>query len=238
MGYDFEIQFRPGKTNNVADSLSRHPDFASISVNALILQQGLDWTQLYAEIRSDPVLCQLRKNIEAAGGTLSHYTLAHDLILYKSRTVLPRLSPHIPKLLYMYHDSPLGGHNGEYKTYFCIWRKSGFGRACGSRFLNMFVNVLLANDRKLRTNSLRGCYNLFHFQIMSGMRSLWILWRPCRNPMVLTLCSLWLIASQSMLILFLWSTLLRLSQWPRRLFGKLFIYMVFPLPSSRIGTRS
>ena len=33
------------------------------------------------------------------------------------RLVLPHSSSFIPTLLRVYHDSPLGGHSGEFKTY-------------------------------------------------------------------------------------------------------------------------
>ena len=45
------------------------------------------------------------------------FTLNNDRLLYKGRYVLARSSPFIPVLLHEYHDSPLGGHAGELKTY-------------------------------------------------------------------------------------------------------------------------
>lgn len=48
---------------------------------------------------------------------MNGFSLNHGCLLYKGRVAIPRSSSLIEKLLKEYHNSNLGGHNGEYKTY-------------------------------------------------------------------------------------------------------------------------
>lgn len=43
--------------------------------------------------------------------------MVHDVVRYKGRLVVPHDSDLVVSLLKEYHDSPVGGHSGEYKTY-------------------------------------------------------------------------------------------------------------------------
>lgn len=45
------------------------------------------------------------------------FTVDHGRLFYKGRVVLPRSISLIQNLLYDYHCSAMGGHNGEFKTY-------------------------------------------------------------------------------------------------------------------------
>ena len=59
------------------------------------------------------------------------FSIDHDRLFYKGRYVLARSSPFIPVLLREYHDSPLGGHAGELKTYLRLaaeWYLEGMRR--------------------------------------------------------------------------------------------------------------
>lgn len=54
------------------------------------------------------------KGAETAQGG---FQLVDNKLLYKGRYVLPQKSIFIPVLLKEYHDSVIGGHSGELKTY-------------------------------------------------------------------------------------------------------------------------
>ncbi|PWA91318.1 Ty3/gypsy retrotransposon protein [Artemisia annua] len=115
MGYDFEIQYRPGRDNSAADALSRRAD--SVEYKAVSLPSVCQWEELLKDLESDPELEPLRKKIIEEDGSYEGYTLNEGRLLYRNRLVLPRTSRWIPKLFLEFHSSATGGHEGTIKTY-------------------------------------------------------------------------------------------------------------------------
>ncbi|KAL8127284.1 hypothetical protein AgCh_014263 [Apium graveolens] len=91
LGFDFDIQYRMGASNKVADALSRQPD------GELLRKELLDGDKEY-----------------------SGYNIVNGVLSYKGRCVLPQNSMFKTKLLREYHESVSGGHAGELKTYLCL----------------------------------------------------------------------------------------------------------------------
>lgn len=120
LGYDFEIKYRPGSTNGAADALSRHPSLAVIYLTALVSSWDINWSALRKEIDDDQELTKLRSDLRVKGAPIAGFYLRQDQLLYKGRRVIPSTSSLIPKLLFEFHDSAIGGHNGEFKTYLRI----------------------------------------------------------------------------------------------------------------------
>lgn len=116
MGFSFDIQYKPGSSNRVADALSRK-EGENIEFKALMSIPEVDWTKLDTELSTDSLLQQIREDITT--GTKGHdgFSIHEGKLLYKNRLVIPRTSFFIPALLKLYHDSPVGGHAGEVKTY-------------------------------------------------------------------------------------------------------------------------
>lgn len=69
MGYDFEVQFKPGVANRVADALSRK-QAGEVLLGALVCRPVLDWSKLRQEIAADSWL-QLVKT-ELTQGSTTH----------------------------------------------------------------------------------------------------------------------------------------------------------------------
>ena len=63
MGYDFEIKYKPGTTNQAADAFSRHPSFSHLELDALLTQCSIPWEEVQRQIAADPFLHTLHTNL-------------------------------------------------------------------------------------------------------------------------------------------------------------------------------
>lgn len=116
LGYSFDIQFKPGRANLVADALSRKT-VGEVELGALLSIPEVKWEQLSTEIRADPFLKQVVTDLQDDPTRHEGFIMAGDRLLYKGRTVIPQSSSLKAMLLGEYHSSPTGGHAGEVKTY-------------------------------------------------------------------------------------------------------------------------
>jgi len=110
LGYDFEIQYKPGRENVPADALSR-------CFLAAWSTPSLDWLeQLKEDIKKDEQLNQHLQQCRDNNHTIQHYSYRNGLLLWKDRLVIPIKSNLVDWILKEYHDSNLGGHAGVAKT--------------------------------------------------------------------------------------------------------------------------
>ncbi|XP_015953413.1 uncharacterized protein LOC107477848 [Arachis duranensis] len=110
LGFDFEIQYKPGRENVAADALSR-------CFFAAFYTPQLDWvTTLKEDLQADDslkaLLLQCRQNPQGEG----NYSSKNGLLLWRNRVVIPLGSSLIKLILKEYHDSVIGGHSGIAKT--------------------------------------------------------------------------------------------------------------------------
>ncbi|XP_048496700.1 transposon Tf2-1 polyprotein [Beta vulgaris subsp. vulgaris] len=114
MGFEFEIQYNPGASNRVADALSRKSMGELNNVESIC---GISWDEVQASVQSNPFIQRITKEIETGEQTHHGFTIVGGRLLYKGRLMVPANSTLSRTLLREYHDSPLGGHAGELKTY-------------------------------------------------------------------------------------------------------------------------
>lgn len=116
MGFTFDIQYRPGPSNLVADALSRKAT-GDVELSNIVSTHGVHWEEVRKQVQDDPYVVKLRQEIVAGGLCSKGFTVEQEVVLYKGRIVLPKGCAFIPVILHEYHDSAIGGHTGEFKTY-------------------------------------------------------------------------------------------------------------------------
>ena len=116
LGFDFEIQYKTGASNKVADALSRKQS-GTVALNVLVTSPVVSWEELDKEISQDIFLQRLRNEMQSPDRSESHFCITDNRVLYKGRCVIPRSSKFCSILLHEYHSSAVGGHAGELKTY-------------------------------------------------------------------------------------------------------------------------
>ena len=117
MGFRFHIEYREGRTNKVADALSRVPQESEVNCNDISVLLSPTVEALKHEARSDPHLAKIIQGLETDPSSFPNYTYNHGQLLYKGRLVVPKTSPTVQKILSEFHDGAIGGHAGYLKTY-------------------------------------------------------------------------------------------------------------------------
>ncbi|KAD5961580.1 hypothetical protein E3N88_13053 [Mikania micrantha] len=116
LGYDFEIQYKTGKSNRAADALSRQTEYGAFNN----LCSGPSWvqgSQLIEEARQDVNIQKIIQGCTLNPLKYPGFSLKQGILFYKDRLVIPSASKHIPVLLHEFHTTATGGHSGYYRTY-------------------------------------------------------------------------------------------------------------------------
>ncbi|KAK9155413.1 hypothetical protein Sjap_002893 [Stephania japonica] len=115
LGYHFDIQYKPGTSNVVADALSRYPVTTELQV--LSIPSVVDETILVAKTLKDPFLMSIRTALMEDSTSRPGWCLRHDRLFFHSKLAISRSSSLKPKILFEFHSRPIGGHGGVLKTF-------------------------------------------------------------------------------------------------------------------------
>ncbi|KAF1333396.1 Retrovirus polyprotein, partial [Globisporangium splendens] len=164
---EFQPQFKwiPGHTNDVADALSRNPDFEhkAATVNLEDLLKAAANREVVATINASPVSVEEtakkmyksdRRTQEILehinkGRQVSKYSVVDGLLLYQTREdeeprlVIPEIEDLKNRVIYENHDVLTASHPGYYKTYLAVQKKYYWPRMI--KYIQRYVNTCLLN---------------------------------------------------------------------------------------------
>jgi hypothetical protein len=174
LGYDFEIIYKKGKQNVVADALSRKDEDVEALLCAISIIQP-DWiNEAREEWKNDEEVWALIRKLQQDSSTSDTFSWKNDSLWYKDRLYLCKNSQLKQKILMELHTSPLGGHSGFLKTYHRV-KKEFFWDGLKSDIQKFVAECLVCQQNKVETIKTRVYYNLYPFQANVGRRFQWIL---------------------------------------------------------------
>ena len=113
LGYEFDIEYRTGNSNAAADALSR---ILAEHFHTYTALEGALVSEVRLANQSDQELLQLHE-LAQQHQLPNDYSIQHGIVLFKNKIFLPRSSPLIAKIIFEFHATPLGGHQGVLKTF-------------------------------------------------------------------------------------------------------------------------
>jgi hypothetical protein len=112
LGYSYEILYKPGGQNRVADALSRMHDTEAVCLSITIPQ----W-EFLEQLKLDHSVQQMVQQIKDNPTAHPHYKVQHDLLFFNNKLFIPDSSPFKKLLLEEFHSTLTAGHGGIDKTF-------------------------------------------------------------------------------------------------------------------------
>lgn len=115
LGYHYEIQYKPRRSNMVAYDLSRSQESETAIFPYLSAPKFLFLDEVKKELQADTTFQDLKTRWQQDPTSFPGYTLAENLLIYKGKIWIPSSCRYKKILLKEYHETPIGGHAGLQK---------------------------------------------------------------------------------------------------------------------------
>lgn len=120
LGFDYEILYTSGRSNVVADALSRLRQPAEALFAAVSSCQPLLLYQLRQFYATDPIGKNLVEKFQNTPDQSTQFHIAQGLLYFRNRIFIPMETGLHTTLLDEHHSSPSGGHSGIKGTLTCL----------------------------------------------------------------------------------------------------------------------
>jgi hypothetical protein len=157
LGFSYEIVYKPGAQNRVADALSRMPEPAQ-SCFILTIPHWDFVLQLKDQLKTDPQTVELMNNIAQQPADYSDFQIRNELLFYKGKLYIPVSCPIKQTLLEEFHYSLLGGHAGIQRTYGHL-KENVYWPGMKQDVIDMVKACLVCQQVKSTTHSPYGLLN-------------------------------------------------------------------------------
>jgi hypothetical protein len=150
LGYDFEIIYKKGKKNVVADALSRKDEDVEALLCVISIIQP-DWIiEVRDEWKNDENVWTLIQRLQQDSSASYIFTWKNDSLWYKDCLYLCNNSQLKPKVLLELHTSPVGGHSRFLKTYHRV-KKDFFWDGLKTNVERFVEECLVCQQNKVET---------------------------------------------------------------------------------------
>ncbi|GMI77908.1 hypothetical protein HRI_001460100 [Hibiscus trionum] len=116
MGYSYEVQYRKGATNLVADCLSRRPESGSIMAMGVSSMSTELMNRISNSWQTDDKCLKIIKEIEDGSSRHSKYSWDGQTLKRRDKLVVGKDSALRGDFLKFFHESVIGGHSGAHAT--------------------------------------------------------------------------------------------------------------------------
>ncbi|XP_059310551.1 uncharacterized protein LOC132061887 [Lycium ferocissimum] len=116
LGLDYEVQYKKGTENRVADALSRRQEDEAYC-NAITTAEPTWMLEVSQSYEMDPTTLQLVTKLITDPTSKPGYALHQSIIRYKGKIYGGRATDLRFRIFTTFHTSPLGDHSGQQGTY-------------------------------------------------------------------------------------------------------------------------
>jgi hypothetical protein len=150
LGYDFEIVYKKGKQNVVADALSRKDEYVEAFLCSISIIQPNWIMEARDEWKNGEKVWTLIQRLQQDSNISDTFTWKNDSLWYKDCLYLCNNSQLKQKVLLELHTSPVGGQSGFLKTYHRV-KKDFFWDGLKTDVQRFVAECLVFQQNKVET---------------------------------------------------------------------------------------